>query len=75
MTPLLPTPDHYLYNLISVLLKSTLNVNVFIVEKLMIYMNLLLTTFTLSLWVEKTSRATWYPLVPTVIRTKEVITG
>ena len=59
MTPLLPNPDYYLHNLITMtsseskgsgeeLSKSTLIVNAFIVEELMNYNNSLLTMYALN---------------------------
>ena len=86
MTPLLPTPDYYLHNLITMtssdskrlwrgLSKSTLIVNAFIVEELMIYNNLLSTMYALNAeGVEMKQRMSWH-LVDDAIRKKVVNIG
>ena len=86
MTPLLPSPDHYLQNLITMTspeakrlwrraIKSTSIVNVSIVEKLMNYMNLLWITFVLAALVVKTLHQILFPHVGSVIRLKAVEIG
>ena len=84
--PSFPTPDHYLFNLITMTsseakrlwrrsIKEHLIVNAFIVENPMNYMNLHLTTSTLVVKVEKIFQAMLSHLVGLVIRQREVVTG
>ena len=86
MTPLLPTPDYYLHNLITMtsseskgsgeeLSKSTLIVNAFIVEELMNYNNSLSTMYALNAEGVEMKRRMSCLLVDDAIRKKVVKTG
>ena len=83
MTPLLPTPDDYLYNLIVMTspeakrlwrrsIKEHLTIHVFIAEKLMTLVSYLSIMFILGLAVGRMSQRMSYVPVPVVIRKKEV---
>ena len=86
MTPLLPNPDYYIANLITMTsseatrlwrraIKESLTVHVFIVEKLMITMTLLSITSILVLKVVKQYLVTAYQPALNVIRVKEANHG
>ena len=86
MTPLLPTPDYYLHNLITMtsseskgsgeeLSKSTLIVNAFIVEELMNYNNSLSTMYALNVEGVEMKRRMSCHLVDDAIRKKVVKIG
>ena len=85
MTPLLPTPDYYLHNLITMtsseskgsgeeLSKSTLIVNAFIVEELMNYNNSPSTMYALNAGGRDEQRMSCH-LVDDAIRKKVVKIG
>ena len=86
MTPLLPSPKHYLHNLITMtssdskssgeeLLKSTSIVHVFIAEKLMILKNLHSIMSNLVQKVVKTLREMLFARAGNAMRTKVVVIG
>jgi hypothetical protein len=88
MTPLLPSPDHYLQNLLTMTspeakrlwrraIKEHFNCQCVYcgVENLMNLMNLLLITLYLVFMEEKQQQRIWFHPAGNVIRTKERITG
>ncbi len=86
MTPLLPTPNHYLHNLITMTSSEATRLwrkasrkpstaHAFIVENLMNYMNLLLITFVLAVLAGKRLQATSCQPVPVAIKEKVVMSG
>jgi len=81
MTPLLPNPDYYLHNLITMTssdskrLWRTLIVNAFIAENFMNYTTLQSTMYDLNVEVVQIQRRMLYPRVDDAIRTKVVENG
>jgi hypothetical protein len=87
MTPLLPTPDHYIYNLITMTSpeakrmwrqshQGTLQLSMRLLwRNLMNYMNLLWITLCLALLGDKRLQETWFHPAGNVIKKRGQITG